>query len=448
MTEKKEELIKYDGLEKSLIEKNANFRDFIHALDLFSEEAEPKKPNDHRSYVYALCEKVGDSLIPFYIGEGKGLRVLSHELEAKDQIKLLEEELTNENRLEELEDKKLDLKEKIKKINDIKERNGEVVKYIIKWGMTSKEAFMAESALINLLQIGGLEFECKENKLTNIVKGHQSEGEKQTGLTTARTIEEFCEEFAKEPLYFEDLQEKKVKAILVNINAGYSEFKNEKDIDREKAIKDTVCGNWRLRKIEKLDKLGIDYVFATVQSRVVGIYKIKQVGGKKFHYSYECAYKNSEYPHGKGTVPFRNSDYEFAKMIVGVANKKGKDPSDLVLDDMPNEYKKEFLEKIKKNNENSKSKKKNANDEFCNSLRRIYMILEYMSEDDPNYNEYKEYLHRRIIHTEEWIKNTKIRIQKERENAIKKGKTKNLPNPENVTENIYGSGNPIKYIEE
>ena len=123
MTEKKEELIVYDGLEKSLIESNANFSDFTHALDLFSEEAESKKPSNHRSYVYALCEKVGDSLIPFYIGEGKGLRVLSHELEAKDQIKLLEEELTKEDRLEELEDKKLDLKEKIKKINDNKTKN-------------------------------------------------------------------------------------------------------------------------------------------------------------------------------------------------------------------------------------------------------------------------------------------------------------------------------------
>lgn len=429
MTEKKEKLIKYEGLEKSLIEKNANFRDFTHALDLFSEEAETKNPSNHRSYVYALCEKVGDSLIPFYIGEGKGLRVLSHELEAKDQIKLLKEELTEEDRLEEFEDKKLDLEEKIKKINDIKERNGEVVKYIIKWGMTSKEAFMAESALINLLQIGGLKFECKENKLTNKVKGHQSEGEKQTGLTTARTIEEFCEEFAKKPLYFEDLQKNKVKAILININAGYSEFRNNIEIDREQAIKDTACGNWRLCK-KKLDKLGIDYVFATVQSRVVGIYKIKQVGGKKFHYSYESAYKNSEYPHGEGTVPFRNSDYEFAEMVVDVANEKRKDPSDLVLDDMSNEYKKKFLDEIKKNNK--KSKDNNPNKEFSNLLKRIYMILEYMSEDDPNYNEYKEYLHRRIIHTEDWIENTKISRQ----------------NPENVTEIIYGKGNPIKYIEE
>lgn len=448
MVEENEEQFIYEGLEKTLIEKNEVIKEFTFALDLFSKEVDHKKPSDHRSYVYALCEKVGDNLIPFYIGEGKGPRVWSHEFKEKEQIKLLEEELTKEGRLEELEDKKRDLTEKIQKINEIRERKGEVVKYIIKWGMTSKEAFMAESALINLLQIGGLKFECKENKLTNIVKGHQSEGEKQTGLTTARTVEEFCEEFAKEPLYFEELQEKKVKAILININTGYSEFKNDEKIEREKAIKDTACGNWRLRTIEELDKLGIEYVFATVQARVVGIYKIKKVGGKKFHYSYESAYKNSEYPHGEGTVSFRNGDYEFAKMVVDAANSKGKDPSEVLLNDMPYEYKKEIKEKVENENKKSKSKKKNANDEFRNFLRRIYMILENISEDDPNYNEYKEYLHRRIIHTKKWVENTKIKKQNERDKALKKGKTKNLPNPDNVTENIYGSGNPIKYIEE
>ena len=164
MAEKNEKHVVYKGLEKSLIEKRAEIKEFTYSLDLFSRKATPNKPNDHRSYVYALCEKVGDSLIPFYIGEGKGPRVWAHELEASEQIKLLEEELnsdeefTADERLERLEQKKLDLKEKIKKIDEIKRRKGEVVKYIIKWGMTSKEAFMAESALINLLQIGGLKF--------------------------------------------------------------------------------------------------------------------------------------------------------------------------------------------------------------------------------------------------------------------------------------------------
>ena len=419
MAEKNEKHVVYKVLEKSLIEKRAEIKEFTYSLDLFSRKATPNKPNDHRSYVYALCEKVGDSLIPFYIGEGKGPRVWAHELEASEQIKLLEEELnsdeefTADERLERLEQKKLDLKEKIKKIDEIKRRKGEVVKYIIKWGMTSKEAFMAESALINLLQIGGLKFEYKENKLTNIVKGHQSEGEKQTGLTTARTVEEYCEEYAKEPLYLEELQKKRVKAILININAGYTECLKKPQEERSKAIKDTVCGNWKLSE-KRLNDLGIEYVFATVQARVVGIYRIKEVNSKKYHIIYESVEKNSGYPHGDDTVPFRNTDYEFAENIVNVANSKRIPNSEIItkleLSDMPNDFRKAYIKRLKKENPEA-----DPENEFKKSLKRKYMILEYLSKDDPNYKEYIEYLHRRIIHKD--------------------------------GSNIYGSNNPIRYIE-
>ena len=380
---KKESNVKYEGLEKKIIESRAVIKEFIYTMDDFSEKANPKKPSDHRSYVYALCEKVGESLIPFYIGEGKGPRVWSHEFETTAQINLLEEELKKEGRSEELEDRKQDLKEKIKKIDEIKKRNGEVVKYIIKWGMTSEEAFMAESALINLLNIGGLKFDstCKQNsdRLTNIVLGHQSEGEKQTGSTSARTVDEFCEIFAKDPLYFEDLQEKKVNAILININSGYPEcLKYSSRADREKAIRDTTCGNWKMRKIEELEQTDIEYVFATVQARIIGIYKIKKVDGKRFHNGYECVKDNSEYPHGENTIPFRNGDYEFAKLLVESANRKGKQPSEIVLEDMPAGYKKEFIEKIEKENQKPKQgEKKDPANEFRNSLKRIYIFYHF-----------------------------------------------------------------------
>jgi hypothetical protein len=372
-----------------------------------------------------LCEKVGDSLVPFYIGEGKGARVWSHELETADQVKLLEEELAIEGRSEEIEERKQDLSEKIRKIDEIKARGGEIVKYIVKWGMTSKEAFMVESALINLLRIGGLRFDSGDkDRLTNKILGHQSEGEKQTGTTKARTVEEFREEFAKEPLFFEDLKEEKVNALLININAGYPEcLKFMKKEEREKAMRDTACGNWRMREIDALEKSGIEYVFATVQARIVGIYKIKEVNGKRFHYVYESAEVNSEYPHGEGVVPFRNGDYEFAQCIVTAAKSKGKHPSELVLDDMPSEYKKEFIEKIDKENLKAKEKK-DPSLIFKNSLERKYMILEDISEDDPNYSRYMGYLHRRVIHTDAWVEEMKRK-----------------------TDNIYGSGNPIKYIE-
>ena len=433
----------YDGLDS-----RATIKEFIYALDDFSEKADPKKPDDHRSYVYALCEKVGDSLVPFYIGEGKGPRVWSHELETSVQIKLLEEEFSSEGGKEDLEERKKELKKKIQKIDEIKSHNGEVVKYIIKWGMTSKEAFMAESALINLLQIGGLKFDSSSidnrNELTNIVKGHRSEGEKQTGTTEARTVEEFCELYAKDPLYFEDLQEKKVKAILININSGYPECMEYVDKEkREIAIRDTACGNWSLRSIDGLEKLGIEYVFATVQARIVGVFKIKEVGGKKFHYFYESAYDNSEYPHGDDTVSFRNGDYEYARKILKAAERKRIHPSQLVLDDLPTKDKMDFISKVEKDD-----KKKNPAEAFISHLeKRKYMILESISEDDPNYSEYSQYLYRTVIHTDEYVEKTKAERKKKREKAIQKGKTKDLPNPDTVTNNIYGSGNPIKYIE-
>ena len=115
----------------------ATIKEFVFALDDFSEKADQKEPDEHRSYVYALCESVGESLIPFYIGEGKGPRVWSHELETSVQIKLLEDEFANKKTedIESLEEKKKELNNKIRKINEIKSRNGRVVRYIIKWGI-------------------------------------------------------------------------------------------------------------------------------------------------------------------------------------------------------------------------------------------------------------------------------------------------------------------------
>ena len=78
----------YKGVEKTFIESNAVIKEFTYALDDFSEKSNPQNASEHRSYVYALCERIGESLIPFYIGEGKGPRVWSHELEASDQMRL------------------------------------------------------------------------------------------------------------------------------------------------------------------------------------------------------------------------------------------------------------------------------------------------------------------------------------------------------------------------
>ena len=74
------------------------------------------------------------------------------------------------------------------------------------------------------------------------------------------------------------------------------------------------------------------------------------------------------------------------------------------------------------------------------------MILEDITKDDKNYDEFIGYMYRRVIHTDKWVKDAKIKKQKEKDEAIKAGKTKGIPDPDKVTNSIYGSGNPIKYI--
>lgn len=94
-------------------------------------------------YVYCLVNPEDNST--FYIGKGIGNRVFSHaagDLEAD----------TNSDKLE--------------MIKDIKDKGLEVEHYIIRYGLTEKEAFEIEAALIDFVGI--------EN-LTNSVKGHHTE---------------------------------------------------------------------------------------------------------------------------------------------------------------------------------------------------------------------------------------------------------------------------------
>ena len=406
-------------------------KDFVYALDAYSREADPKRPRDHRSYVYALCEKTEDGYYkPFYIGEGKGARVWAHEYETKNLINELEERLKNDGKSEkEIKEIINDLvSEKIGKIDDInRSGNKSVEKFIIKWGMTENEAFMAESALINLLRMGVLKFDknCTD-KLTNIVQGHTSEGEEKAGSSGALTIKDFCDKFAKKPISYEELVEKQVKAVFINIKQGYLKCleKDGEELQKE-SIKQTACGNWRLRDGNFGDN-GVEYVFVVYESRIVGIFKIKEVHGKKVHKFYECLAYDSEYPHDEGAAEFRISDYKFAEEVVKTAGielyenliKKELSSDDfkayckqldkiidkMKLDDIVSE---EYKEKYKKQIENEN---KDPAEEFEKSLERKYMILE-------DTNDYSEYMYRRVIYT----------------------------SADNVNKNVFDQ-NPVRYI--
>ena len=96
----------------------------------------------NRFYVYALCD---ENHKPFYIGKGEGGRVWAHEEgKEKETEKIEKKNVSKEEKEKMLEE----LSEKYKKIDVI--GKDKVEKVIIKWGLTEPEAFMAESALINL----------------------------------------------------------------------------------------------------------------------------------------------------------------------------------------------------------------------------------------------------------------------------------------------------------
>lgn len=94
-----------------------------------------------KHYVYALCTHDG---VPFYIGKGCGRRVLDH----RDAAEQAKESIASDDSLSDVEKARKieELTEKLKTI--LNEPNLQMV--IIKWGLTEGEAFMCESALINL----------------------------------------------------------------------------------------------------------------------------------------------------------------------------------------------------------------------------------------------------------------------------------------------------------
>lgn len=129
-------------------------------------------------YVYTLSDPQTNTV--FYIGKGCGNRINHHLLGAL-------EEKTKET-------------EKIKKIRDIQKSGLEVSLDIVRHGLTEKESFEVECALIDLLGI---------NNLTNIVSGHYSH------LRGKMTLKDIEIEYQAEPAEFYE------PVILIRINQAF-----------------------------------------------------------------------------------------------------------------------------------------------------------------------------------------------------------------------------------
>lgn len=234
-------------------------------------------------YVYMLIVE-GEGK-PFYIGKGAGARVFAHEFDAMNAEEMLK--AINEER-DDVEANYNKLSEKIKTIINNK---GKIKKVIVKWGLTSEEAFMCESALINMY-----DYLCKNasqtvlsesDVLSNIVNGHASKKEKDSKSidelkTKSRDLEDFLENVAIQETSFP--RNIKKRCVFININTAmdwwYKKY-NDGTIDRNEYIKDSVRFSWTLRDFgnknasEKAYK-GPDYVIALYRQVVVGVYKVNR----------------------------------------------------------------------------------------------------------------------------------------------------------------------------
>lgn len=233
----------------------------------------------YKYYVYMLIVE-GEGK-PFYIGKGTGARVFAHEFDAEEMLKAI-----NEGR-DDIEANYNKLSEKIKTIINNK---GKIKKVIVKWGLTSEEAFMCESALINMY-----DYLCKNPSqtvlsesdiLSNIVNGHASKKEKDSKSidefkTQARDLEDFLENVAIQETSFPRIDK---RCVFINIKEAmdwwYKKYKYD-TIDRNEYIKDSARFSWTLRDFgnknasEKAYK-GPEYVIALYRQVVVGVYKVNR----------------------------------------------------------------------------------------------------------------------------------------------------------------------------
>lgn len=204
---------------------------FSEKTKSFLENPSGESDSKHKYYVYALIDPKDNKI--FYIGKGCDDRVFAHEKEAKRYSKL-EEEIE---------------RQKIDRINKIKEAGHDVIRIIIHYGLTGEQAHMAEAALISAFQQQGY-------ALTNLVAGY--------GGVEAITVEEFDRVHGAEVLSPNDI---KHRIMVIKINKLYNRNMSKKE------LYDAVRGIWKAN-INRARS--VDYVFGVYHSLVVAVYKPTQ----------------------------------------------------------------------------------------------------------------------------------------------------------------------------
>lgn len=206
-----------------------------------------------RFYVYMLCTKDG---IPFYIGKGQGTRIFDHMKHASN-IKLYSDiELTP-------------------KIQTLLAEGNEYIPKIVKYGLTEKEAYIVESAVINCAT--DILKTINKPVLTNLVNGHATLREKNSHAnlkTQAITIDTFLTECAPPLVDIEDLASYKIAFITLGYNF-YSKCKNlDGTLDLFK-IGECARGFWRIGQ-KNGKAFQVKYIFVLHKMQIIGIFNVKR----------------------------------------------------------------------------------------------------------------------------------------------------------------------------
>lgn len=182
-------------------------------------------------YVYRLIDpRTG---LTFYVGKGKGNRVFAH---VEDALK----SFNGETFVDTEED---EVSSKIQQIRDIKNAGLEVIHVIQRYGLTEKEAFEVEAALIDAY-----------GELTNIQSGHASD----RGVNNAEVLQR--------ELSYEEYEEPEFKYIIIKINNRVLE-------ERGNDIYETVRRAWKvnLGKVKEYK-----YCFAVLNGVVRNVYVVNK----------------------------------------------------------------------------------------------------------------------------------------------------------------------------
>lgn len=198
-------------------------------------------------YVYLLINPLDNKI--FYVGKGKENRVFNH---AKAAL------------LDWIKSDKLDI------IREIIDNEQKVKYYILRHGMTEKEAYLVESAFIDFLTFNDFSFVAN---ISNVVAGHNQWDK---GLKTVEEIELL---YNCLPL---DIENKSHKLLCININGTYHSLADIYEITRKSWVLNPRRAN------------SADFVVAEYRGIIRAIFKVNEKGWLKVE-----SKENAEYFKGK-----------------------------------------------------------------------------------------------------------------------------------------------------